>query len=445
MTATSSSQALPDAEPIAEHRSLRRLIIAVAMMQLAIYAVFAAKGPEGFREAAREHDTNTYTVVAESLVCDGRLIASGRTLGYPLFLAVGYLLGGTNYAVHVTIAMQLGLNLVLTWGGWRLARRLLPEASSNVHLLAAALTACTGLGFSFAVLSDLPGAVAFFGFLYGMLFWRGRWAALLVGVMLFLATFIRPALTFYVVLIPPLAWVAGRVESRVPWTMTVAATLGSLTATGLSTLYQYRTLGFAGPSSDMAYSVREAVWYSTRMDRYPTFEQAEDAFYADAAQRLGVSRHEMTKTQELQLGRELLWEAFRERPLRMTWFCASNVVKTAFAPVEAFLRQPLASLLGREGAKAVTLRYFRPVLMLLWVPFWLMCYIPPIRAGSRSRWYYAAVLLTLAYILATTAILTRQGERYRTPIIPFLIPLGLRNLLDLRAWWKTRRVTQRTA
>src|SRR6476660_301507 len=94
-------------------QSRLRFLAFCALLELIVLFALTTRGVEGVATFVSTPDTREFNRVAHELA-DGHLVASARTLGYPLFLSAGYLLGGTQHGMYWAIAAQLILNLLLT-------------------------------------------------------------------------------------------------------------------------------------------------------------------------------------------------------------------------------------------------------------------------------------------------------------------------------------------
>jgi hypothetical protein len=165
-------------------RDLRVLLVVFAVIETVVFAWVVCLGRDRFVELVVLDDTPSYARVAWGLLERGTLIPARRTLGYPLFLCAGFLIGGKGYGYHVTIGMQLLLNLVFSWLFWRLLLRVVDDVSRAMALVMTSLFFVGGLGFAIVALSDLLAALLFTAFLYGMLSERSWPWTLLSGLCL---------------------------------------------------------------------------------------------------------------------------------------------------------------------------------------------------------------------------------------------------------------------
>ncbi len=116
-------------------------------VEVAVFAAACAYGPAGFVEQISGTDSAEYVRVGEHLVQEGTLPPTNRTLGYPLFLAGCFLIGGETYVCHVAVAVQLAVNLAFSVWFWFALPRYAPRLTPRLRTLALILwfiTAMTG-------------------------------------------------------------------------------------------------------------------------------------------------------------------------------------------------------------------------------------------------------------------------------------------------------------
>src|SRR5262249_21109701 len=113
---------------MSSRRTIFYLLTACAAIELLLFCWLCSLEQEAFRDFVWTPDTFSYNRialqlfeydrVALQLTEDTSLTSGQRTLGYPLFLFLCYLVGGRSYGIYVVIATQLVLNIVFTWGCW---------------------------------------------------------------------------------------------------------------------------------------------------------------------------------------------------------------------------------------------------------------------------------------------------------------------------------------
>src|SRR5262245_27255489 len=104
------------------------ILTACISLELLLFFWLCFLGQKAFTEFIWAPDTYRYNHVALQLAETFTLAKSTRTLGYPLFLSLGYLIGGRSHGIYVIVGIQLILNIVFTWGCWRLLQRIIPAA-----------------------------------------------------------------------------------------------------------------------------------------------------------------------------------------------------------------------------------------------------------------------------------------------------------------------------
>jgi hypothetical protein len=408
---------------------ISHLLIGCFLVELAIFLWLCSLDRVVFAEFVTSPDSGTYASVARDIVRDGVLVPSPRTLGYPLFLALGYLIGGLTYGSYVVIGFQLILNLIFTYCCWGLLEKLTPNMEINLRTFATLFCFCAGMGMALDLLSDFLAAVFFCIFFYGLLFWRSRSCVLLSAIALALATLTRPTFTFIPLLLPVAAYLTQRTTARISWSHIVVFAAASIAATSVSVGYQYFSYGHLGPSSIMAKNIGRTLHYSF-VGTYP-FDY--EKFQRKVAEDAGKSLAMLPPREEEKQSVRLLLKEFMAHPPEILLQFAITFLKYLFVPVESVIAK-WVSLYIDEQTYSV---HVRPVLGLLCLPVWVLSLFPPRGATRMSMPYYLLVMLFLIYILGVTIINPLQGERIRFPVLVFLMPIMLWNLQGLlypRPW-----------
>ena len=379
-------------------------------------------------------DSPGYVRVALQLAETSTVAASPRTPGYPLFLALGYAIGGRDHGPILIIAIQLLLNLAYTWGCWTLLHRLVPGARLGLRVAAAAFCFWAGLGMALYLMTDFIAAFWFAIFLSGLLFWRSPAGVAVASVCLALATLTRPTFTFLPLLLPAAAYVAGRFARPVRWHQLAILTACSLVATGASVAYQYAFYRYLGPSPTMLLPLQETLYYGVyhRSGPESDYLSFQREFRGEIAGRAGRSFEALTPAEQDTVAGQL----FRERAAGHTFDVfanyARNFVKYLFAPVESVIRRVMAATSGEMYAHVV-----RPLLTLVCLPFWVSALIPPIGSSTRCKTYYVLVIGFLFYIVGLSAIGTGSGERIRFPMVAFMAPIAVWNIERIIGFLRT--------
>src|SRR5262245_11758318 len=262
-----------------------RFLGVCAFLELIALIALSTQGVEGFATFVSTPDTWEYNRLAQELAA-GRLVASARTLGYPLFLSAGYWLGGTPYGMYWAIAAQLLLNLLLTAMSWRLVDRLAPETPRPITFALTGFFFLAGLGMSLYVLSDLLASFFFGIFLYGFLYWRSWKGTLVTGAALATATLVRPTFVLIPVLLPAAAYLVRRCSSAIPWPQVLTLIVLSSTGSALNVWYQQHYNGYLGPSPIVAQNLERVLYTATaKGNRDP--EEFLRAFESESSRRMG--------------------------------------------------------------------------------------------------------------------------------------------------------------
>ena len=419
-----------------------RILTLCAAVELLVFSWLLAQGRSAFFAFLWTPDTPGYLKVAERLVPGFTLVASHRTLGYPLVLALSELIGGTNNFYYVVIILQLILNLGFTLGCWRLLQRLAPDTPAGLRAFATVLFFVAGLGMALFLMTDFLGAAFFAVFLYGMLFWRTRAAVLLSASCLALATLTRPAFTLIPVFLPAFAYLIGRVTTRVPPLHVLVFAAFSISATGISVIYQYTYNGYLGPSPILINSYRETVYYGIEKGKGSDSEYAAftKRFERRIEQRAGRPYATLSPSDKEDYAKAIFREEAADHPGAVVAHVARNFVKYMFVPVESMVMR-LTFFYVSEHA---FLTYVRPILGLVFLPMWLLSLAPPIHGSQSHKAYYALMLLCVMCLVGLGAITFGSGERIRFSILVFMLPVMIWNAQSLHGFLRTRIDERRT-
>ena len=172
---------------------------------------------------------------------------------------------GRSYGIYVVIATQLALNVIFTWGCWRLLQRTAPAAGGETfRSIVTLFFFWAGLGMALYLLTDFLASFLFGVFLYGFIFCRGRYSVFLSGTSLALATLTRPTFTFIPFLLPFAAYLIGQFSEKIPRKHLVVFIVCSFIATGISIMYQCSADGYIGPSSIVTQNIERAIYFSLK-------------------------------------------------------------------------------------------------------------------------------------------------------------------------------------
>jgi hypothetical protein len=416
------------------------LLIAGATIELLLFIWLCSVGQKVFMQLVSAPDTSSYIRIAQHLVQDGILVSSPRTLGYPLFLCLGYLIGGMRYGMYVVIAAQLILNIVFSWVCWSLLQRVTPTSGVRLRAIITLFFFWAGMGMALSLLSDFLAAFFFSVFLYGMLFWRSRSSLLLSGGSLALATLTRPTFTFMPVLLPVAVFLIGCFTSKVPRYHLAVFILCSLSATGVSIAYQYSSYGYVGPSSIVAKNIGRTLSVLTKGKI--TREDYEE-FDKKLAEQAGRPFLTLSRTEEEKYAVQIFRSELNSRPGMMLSQLLKTFVKYLFAPVES----SVAKLTTPFVTERTYTTYVRPVLGLVCLPIWLLSLLPPIGWSKEYKMYYILVMMFLFYVVGITVMNPLQGERIRFPVLVFMLPVAVLNTHNIRdyltQWCQGKRAKER--
>jgi hypothetical protein len=401
-----------------------------AAVEIVFYLWLCLLGHQVFTTFVSSADTFEYDRVARELAA-GHLVATKRTLAYPLFLSLGYRAAGEN-AIYWIVAVQLVLNLSLTALCWKLVEKLAPQAGTSLRVFLTLFCFLAGMGMALYLLSDFLASLCFGAFLYGFLFWRSRRTLVLSALALALATLIRPTFTLIPLLLPALAFLVKHCTSRLPLVHLLVFIVTSLAATGLSIAYQYAYQGYVGPSPIVTQNIQRVLYFATADGKMP-FRDHLKAFESEIGGRAGRSYDGLSRTEQEKYAKQIFWEQLMVHPKEIASLSLRTFLNYIFVPVESTIAR-ITDFLERGDSYQ---RYIRPTLGLACLPIWILSLVPPV--GSRSKWsYYLIVLILVLYMAGITALNPRQGERIRFPILAFMLPIvawnGQACLRYLRKW-----------
>jgi hypothetical protein len=327
--------------------------------------------------------------------------------------------------------VQLLLNLAFTWFGWRLLQRIAPETGLWLRTAATVLLFWAGMGMAAFLMTDFLASFCFSLFLYGLLFWRDRWGALVSAAALAVATLTRPTFTFLPLLLPAIAYLVHRVTSKIPAAHLLLFAAASVAATSVSVTYQYEFNRYAGPSPLLILPIQEMLYHgivqqqNPAMD-YPTFQRQ---FAANVEARAGRPFATLSLGERERTAKEIFGETFRKYPVEITVNVLKNAVKYVFVPIESSVSRFWAMYAGASTYVTAV----RPIVALVCLPIWFLSLVPPIASTHRRRMYYLLMLACLVYIIGFSSISTGSGERIRFPILMFMLPVLMWNVQWVRS------------
>jgi hypothetical protein len=393
-----------------------------AALSACLFLVAAFRGPEAFRVAVSLPDGEGYTSAAWSLLKQGTMPReSVRTLGYPLFLAGCFGIGGETYGAHVAIAVQLVLNLMLMPLSWSYLTHVSNQVSRRFRLIAAYCVWFAGLGLAALLMTDLLAAFCFNVFLFGFCFRRTRrWVALAGGCLLF-ATLARPAFNGMFVLLPFLALLVNRFARRIPWKQVAVYSVCSICGFGVNSLQERYSSEVKGREISvkeygiMFWNARYTLGGCTADNR----EAALAQYRQSVADRMGKD-YEMLSRREKETG---AWRLLRDlvfaQPSTFVIGLVEHSLKTLVAPVDSLAGWGARFFFGPETVLPKVVRF---LIFLLCMPLWLLAYLPGKEVRQRFGAYLIFSGIVLAYVVGLTALLAEGcGERYRLPLLMMIL------------------------
>ena len=421
------------------------ILTACAAIELLLFCWLCSLNQQAFRDLVWMPDTYEYNRIALQLFEYNRIalqleennkLTSGqRTLGYPLFLYLGYLIGGRSYGMYVVIALQLMLNLIFTWGCWRLLQRIAPAAGIRLRSIVTLFFFWASLGMALYLLTDFLASFLFGVFLYGFIFCRSRSSVLLSGTSLALATLTRPAFTFIPFLLPFVAYIIGKFTSKLPRKHLAVFMLCSFIGTGISVIYQYTADGYIGPASMLTQSIARTMYFSLKENRLIESDYIRE-FEREIERRAGQSFVKLSRSDHEKYAKEMFFEALISYPRQVIFYLIKNVIKHIFVPIEASTRELTVFYMSEQ----VYLTYIRPILGLLCLPIWLLSLSPPIGLPKKYKMYYLLVLILLFYMVGMSAMSPLAGERMRFPVLAFMMPVMVWNIHNLYIYSQKRHL-----
>jgi hypothetical protein len=405
------------------------LLTACAAIELSIFFWLCFLGQETFREFIWAPDTFEYNHIALQLAENTTLVASRRTLGYPLFLASGYMIGGRSYGIYIVIVTQLALNILFTGICWRLLQRVAPDAGVGLRSIITLFFFWACMGMALYLLTDFLASFFFGIFLYGMLFWRSRSSVTLSGTSLAFATLTRPTFTLIPLLLPFAAYLIGRFTSKVPLYHITVFIISSLLATCFSVAYQYAFENYIGPSPVLTQNYQRIIYFSLEQ-KHVTEDDFIKMFEADIERRSGQPFGMLSRSDEEKYARQIFINALISHPGQVIFYLVKNFVKYIFAPVESLIARLTVLYISEE----TYFTYIRLIIGLLCLPIWLLSLTPPVGSSKGCKIYYLLLMMLLFYVLGITAITPLQGERMRLPLLLFMLPIVVWNIHGIRGY-----------
>jgi hypothetical protein len=284
-------------------------------------------------------------------------------------------------------------------------------------------------------MTDFVAALAFGGFVYGLLFWRSRPGIVLSGVSLAVATLIRPTFTYMPLLLPIVVNLVGRVTSKVPWSHVVTLAAFSLAATGASVAYQYRSYSYLGPSPVLILPIQESIYHGVLGGEASgtDYLSYKSQFEAEVGRRADRDFATLSPAERERYAKDIFRAEFAAHPMEIALNLLRNFVKYLFVPVESIVARVTSLFVGEH----TYFTFVRPLLGVFCLPLWLSALAPPLGASRRHRMYYVLVLLLVVYVVGLSAVSTGSGERIRYPLLVFMLPLLVWNLHHAHEYLRT--------
>lgn len=420
-------------------RTIFYVLTACTAIELLLFCWLCSLDQEAFRAFVWTPDTPEYNRIASQLFEynrialpleeNGTFALSRRTLGYPLFLYLGYLIGGRSYWVYVIIATQLVLNIIFTWGCWRLLQRIAPAAGIRLRYIVTLFFFWAGLGLSLSLMSDFLASFLFGLFIYGFIFCRSRSSVFLSGTSLALATLTRPTFTLIPFLLPFAAYLIGQFSSKVPRKHLIAFIICSFIATGISVIYQYTIDRYVGPSPIVTQNIERTIYFSLKENHLAEFDYIGE-FKGEIERRAGRPFVTLSRSDQEKYAKEIFFEVFISHPRQIILYLVKNFVKYVFTPIESGVIKLTAFYMSEQTYQT----YIRPVLGLLCLPIWLLSLSPPIGSPAKYKMYYLLVVILLFYVVGMSVMAPLAGERMRFPVLAFMLPVMVWNLHGLHSY-----------
>ena len=386
--------------------------------------------PTNFVKLVWTPDTVGYVAPAQFFIENGRFPPDMvRTIGYPLFLAFAYTVGGAEHGAQVALILQSIMNLAALVVFWTLLSELVPRASTGTRLVAAAIFWFASFGMALDLMSDF-----LFGFwllLALSILWRGRSMALILSGAgaVAAAGFTRPSVGGFVLLLPLLALTIGRVASPVR-PIHLGLYLGAVIAVTLTTSYIEHRKADRYSDSFEAFAAQAVLWNNglTTQDEVKTL----------VTSRAGLAYHDLTRAERTQYSRAVLIRELTRQPVPFLRVYSVNFAKYLMAPIERIVEIVLSAKAPSNYSRSRT----RGILSVLWLPILLLAIWPS--AGtldSRAGLYMFALLLSL-YFLLLGSFWAMAGERYRYPALPWMLMHFAGQLEAVKVWIRPRLLSQ---
>lgn len=401
--------------------NLLPILVLAAALRLAYVGLLAAFGPghTGFLEG----DSGTYLAPAKALWLEGRFLADGRpeifrTPGYPLLLAPGF---GLGHPLAAAILSQVLISTATVWLVHRLASQL--YGSQRISDLAALFFAIEPLSIFFTgrILSEtlFTALLAIhILFIVRAIMRPSAKPAALAGLALAFATLTRPvSILLPVVELPLLLWYCRGRALGLQAAVAVWFLICALGPVGAWTMRNHLVAGYTGFS---AISVVDLYFYRAG----DVTARAQHRPYDEVFRELNEA--ERGRPMDLERLRAMRLEASRIIAARPDLLLA-QVVTGVFQNM-SYGASRLEMAWNARSSRVVPELGIIALLMLEYVGVGVAMAMLRRGHGPREAW---ACLLVAAYLLVISAG-PQADARFRTPVMPLLLPLAAAGLCALR-------------
>lgn len=376
-------------------------------------------------------DSHSYIPIAVELLEHGSLGSTPlRTLGYPLFLLPHLAMFGPDWGLRFAVVTQLCLNLAFAALAFRLVSRLAGETDVKVRLFSAGVAWLAGLNMASAVLTDSVAALLFLAAVYVLLFSKGVVRSLAGLAFIFAAGQFRPVFNVATLLLPLFLLYRVRHLNRHGWTVGLGVILGGLLSWATETAVEYRAGAQLGSESLRTANYRdmiEAQFFGAQG------ADVEAEINQEVTKITGTPYAHLTRSQKQFAMAGLWWRKVQAQPDKAVSRVALNFAQYLVVPIESLGLRALAYL------QLPTLPY-RAALGLLFAPLWLLCFLPFSWSASAARKpYWLLAWASTLLLIGLGCVAVQQGERFRLPLTPLLLPGLAWNLQKAREFWQQVR------
>lgn len=405
-----------------------------------IFLCFASDST--IRSIAIQDDSPSYIQVAETIVAEGVVPSTPRSLGYPLFLAAARAVAGPPGFLPLVIGLQLLANCLLAAMSWRLFQRIAPGTPNGVCAVFSSVCFLGGLGIATNVMTDLLATTYFLGFVLCWVFSHRRSTLVVAALCLAAATLLRPSFTYLPALLPAVWWLMRRIPGgrRASVLGLVLMVLASVSGTLVSTVHQLRTVGYPGPSHVLSFNLQKTLRYAIHHDGRSQ-EEFDDAFEHRIESITGLPIARVAPSTREEITKAVFLDAVRRQPTAVGRQVGTTFVKYLACPIEAPV---LVAMTWRRGSGGPLPQRVRMVLGGIGLPLWLLALWPPsIRLRGHGAYYWMTMILVV-YVVGLSSLAPLQGERMRLPVLPLMLGVVLVHFESARrkGWFAWRPAAQ---